>query len=149
MLELAVYHRSDHSERANRIVVERDGLRGSLRGGHGLRRSLHRLGGCALVAPGDEEQDDRRDDREHSDPEVEQEGDEQEQGEPGHVEQSARDRASDRLPDRLEIAHGLDGGIRVARHHPLEDLRSEKRVKPHAGANEEPVADRIQGGKRE
>ena len=90
MLELPVNHRSDHPERAHRVVVERNRLGGSLRDRHRLGRGLHRLGGRALVAPGDEEQDRRCDGRQHADPVMQQEGDGEEQREPRHVEQCAR-----------------------------------------------------------
>ena len=80
---------------------------------------------------------------------MQQEGDEEEERKPGHVEQGAGDRAADRLADRLEVAHRLDGRVRIARHHPLEDLRREQRIEAHARPDQQPVPDRVQRRQRQ
>ena len=65
-------------------------------------------------------------------------------GNQGTSNKRARHRAADRLANGLEVAHRLHGGIRIARHHPLEDLRREQRIDPHARPNQQPVADRVE-----
>ena len=137
-------HRPDHSERPDRVVVQGDRLRRALRRGHGLGRGLHCFRRRPLVAPCDKEEERRSEDRQHADPEMQQEGDEEEEREPGHVEQGAGDGTADCLPDRLEVAHRLHGRVRVSRHHALEDLRREQRIEAHARPDQKPVPDRVQ-----
>ena len=116
-------------------------LRGSETGGRLLHRELGRL----LVPPGERDEDDGGYHRHDADPEVEQEGDQQEYRSPGRVEHGGRDRGRDDRADRVEVAHRLPRIRGFAGHHLLEDARREQRVEPLAGSHQELPANHRRG----
>ena len=74
--------------------------------------------------------------------------DKQEHRSPRRIEHRGDDRRRHRRPDRIEIAHGLACRAGIRGHHLLEDARREQGVDALAGADQQPVADHVEGRQR-
>jgi hypothetical protein len=140
MGQLTFHHRARHAETLHGRAVRRCGLLAVVRRGHRRRGDLHLLLGRLLVEIRQRHEENHRENRQNADPEVQHEGDEQEDRGPRQVEDRGNGRRCHGGTDIVEIAHRLARGAGIGGHHLLEDARSHESVNPLARPDHQAIA---------
>ncbi len=149
MAQLTIHHGIAHAKGADRSTVKCGRLLSRVCGGQRPVGVLHTRPSNLLVSKGEEHEHDRGKDCEHAQPEMQKKAHKDEYGCPWRIQESRGRGCADRLPHRVEVAHGLHAHRwLVARHDPPEDLRRKDPVEADAGPCEQSLPNGVQRRKR-